>query len=197
MAKIHVKPCNVNELLKRLALPHFYSHPILISHNSLRQFSERIVNEASLGLSIRSLCLWQASDDDEYDRASADEYLINIITRAPRISRVYGPMQPRLRSLRYFPGVSSMSWKAFRLLVNTAGPSLLEFENISIHNAEKKFSSSRIFDSLHALQSLFWHCVAKFDVNDVKSLRGCFPHLKSLTISWCHTSFLELLLHIE
>jgi hypothetical protein len=124
--------------------------------------------------------------------------VLNIISRAPQLHRVYGAdLQNNTHDLLdLFGGVSHMRWEAFCLVATTAGPSLTEFEDISIYGAVDVYSP-RPLCSLTALRSLFWDCDSKFNVDDGVVLGDYFPCLESLWISKCNQSFLELLTRIE
>jgi hypothetical protein len=170
----------------------------------LHEFSERLARDTSLGLHLRSLFLWkdEFGESDDWDELPPIEEdnkaILNIISRAPQLHRVYGAdLQNNTNSLLYlFGGVSRMSWEAFCLMATTAGPSLTEFENVSIYDAVDVYSPRPLY-SFIVLRSLFWDCDSKFNVDDGVVLENCFPCLESLWISSCSHSFLELLTRIE
>jgi hypothetical protein len=121
---------------------------------------------------------------------------LDIISRVPQLRRVYGAdLRGYSYSLLFWIGVSSLSWEAFCLIADRAGPSLLELENIQIQAGI--LSTPSPLYSFTTLRSLFWDCVTEFNVDEGAILRDCFPSLQSLQISNCHPSFLELLMRIE
>jgi hypothetical protein len=209
---------------QKRALPHFYNHPIIITREALYQFSERLVQDASLGLHLRTLFLWLESLDEpdmeidepaddpdmEIDEPADDpdigigepadghdKVILNIISRAPQLRRVYGAdFQRSTRGLQFLFSFSGLSWEGFCLMADTAGSSLIAFENVSIYGTERLYTPCPLY-SFTALQSLFWDCVIKFNVDDGVVLKDCFQRLESLQISRCDPSFLELLMHIE
>jgi hypothetical protein len=190
---------SINVLLKRLGEPHFYSHPILLSRTALLQFSHRLVDDASLGLHLRHLYLWRDlhedfyAEDDELDirHQIDDKAIMDIILRAPRLIRVYGP-NLRTCSRIFFDDTYTLCWEAFCVMAHTSGHSLLEFVNVAVGN-KRELCTSRPFHSFTALRSFFWNCHIKFNVDGDSGGRECFPCLKSLSISICDSSFLELL----
>jgi hypothetical protein len=192
-------------LLKRLALPHFYSHPVILTGKALRGFSQKLVNDTALGSHLRHLFVWQVedegSDSDSDDEALEDnEALMDIIRRAPLLRRVYGVNMGDddcvLGVVSGYAGFSVLEWRAFCLMAVTAGASLLEYENLPIYDPAE-LCSPNPFRSLTALRSLRWHCPAKFNVQEGSALKECFPSLTCLRINICNLSFLALLLHME
>jgi hypothetical protein len=166
----------------------------------LHQFSERVVHDTSLGLHIRSLFLFMETlDSPDSEVWNPDnEAVMNIVSRAPRLNRVYGADFPSdCQNLLYMFYYSTMRWEGFCLLADTAGSSLISFENVSIRGTAKLYTSPCPLYSFTTLQSLFWDCNVKFKVDDEAILKDCFPCLESLRISSCHSSFLTLLTHIE
>jgi hypothetical protein len=115
-----------------------------------------------------------------------DEVLMSIVSRTPKLTRLHSQI------LRPF----NFSWETFRCLADSAGASLLEFENIPVRSATE-FCDASTLRSFTALRSLVWHCPAKFEANEQKDLKDCFPRLTTLRISSCDPSFLKLILHIE
>jgi hypothetical protein len=194
---------HINMLSKRLALPHLYRHPV-ISRKNIHQFSERLINNPSLGQHIRSLTIrgepqFQsfpgAPMATEVNNGDADIKLImDIISRAPGLTGVYGSTGSLYPGNLYSD--SKLSWDAFCLLGDTAGASLLEFDGITICDSGN-YSTPCPFPSFTALRSLFWDCTVIFDASECTSFRECFPHLESLTVAECHSSFLNLLRYIE
>jgi hypothetical protein len=199
---------HVNGLLKRLALPHFYCHPIIRSRKSLYQLAVRLVNDSSLGLHIRSLLVYRHPQFQYFfpdmlmghntDHRMADSSaMMNIFSRAPRLTRVSGA---GLNNNTPYPTLffceSLLSWDAFCVLADTAGSSLVEFEGLYISDTGR-ISAPYPFGSFTALRKLFWNCTAAFDAGEDVGLRECFPHLESLTVSAYHPSFLGLLMDME
>jgi hypothetical protein len=177
-------------LIKRLAMPHFYGQPVIFTREGLHQFSERLVIDTSLALHLRCLHLMQNSwflygartDDIKADNKA----LMDIVSRAPQLTRFHGSRNC----------VFSLSWEAFRCMADTAGTSLLEFKDIPIYSGNEVCTAGS-FRSFTALRSLVWDCCAKFNANEGKDLRECFPRLISLRIAKCDSSFLKLISHIE
>jgi hypothetical protein len=131
------------------------------------------------------------------DRRMADSTtMMNIFSRAPRLTRVSGAGLNNNSPYSTFFGESKLSWDAFCVLADTAGSSLLEFEGLHISDTGK-ISAPYPFGSFTALHSLFWNCTASFDVGEDVGFRECLPHLESLAISAFHPSFLELLMDME
>jgi hypothetical protein len=171
-------------LFKQLAMPHFYSQPVIFTGKGLRQFSERLTDDISLGLHLR--CLYLMHDNPLFYYNEPD-HLTNIVSRAPHLTRFLGEGG-------YY--TFNFSWEAFCCMAETAGASLLEFENIPISGG-KEFCKTQPFRSLTALRSLTWNCLAKFTTLQCQGLEECFPRLVSLKISRCDPSFLKLISHIE
>ena len=121
----------------------------------------------------------------------------NIISRAPRLCRAYGANFRNNLPHWLFPrAVFSLTWETFCLLANTAGPSLIAFEDILIDRT-MELHTPNLFYPFTALRSLFWDCSTKFNVDNGVVLKDCFPCLETLRISRCDPSFLELLTRIE
>ena len=123
-----------------------------------------------------------------------DAAILNIISRAPRLSRVYGAdflndYHDLFSTICY----SSLTWEQFCLLADTAGSSLISFENVSIHRPDNLCTSPRLLSSFTTIQSLSWDCAINFQLDDAVIDKDCFPLLEHLRISSCNSSFLTLL----
>jgi hypothetical protein len=200
-----VDSIHVNVLLKRLGLPHLYRHLVISSRRTLHRLSDRLVNDSSIGLHIRSLSFRPQffHISDLFMRHLTDsgishsEAMMDILSRAPRLTRVYSEgIDDNLSYPMGFSSQSMLDWDSFCVLAETAGSSLLEFEGLCISNTES-ISAPYPFASFTALRVLVWNCTAVFDVSDGISLRESLLQLEYLTIRACHPSFLELLVDME
>ncbi|KAK7024061.1 F-box domain-containing protein [Favolaschia claudopus] len=192
----------ISKSFYRLALPFYYEHLIIRRTQLLLPISSILTRETTLGSHIRTLtvdCDIDSDDpsDDEDTGDTADgeslkvkpsDSIIAILSRTNKLVKFRsGSRLTETSPIIYMD--PQISLDAFETLAECSGSTLREFlGRVQAHD----HASPIAFNSLKALQTLWWRCDARFpDVTAVSP--NALQSLEVLRISCAHPSFLSVL----
>ncbi|KAK7035988.1 F-box domain-containing protein [Favolaschia claudopus] len=189
----------ISKSFYRLALPCYYEHLRIRRADRLFPISSILTRETTLGSHIRTLTLFGEYSDDEDAGDTADgkspqvkpsDFIIAILSRTNNLVEFSSGSRFTEASSFIRMDDLQLSWDAFETLAKYSGSTLREFlGRIKAHDSN---ASPIAFNSLKALQKLWWRCGARFpDVTTVSS--DALQSLEALRISSAHSSFLSVL----
>ncbi|KAJ7043862.1 hypothetical protein C8F04DRAFT_1389306 [Mycena alexandri] len=174
----YIAPLLVCKKFARLGLPHLYTNPMLNRAVALRSFAHRLSEQPSLGLHVRSLAATVASDGDL-------AWFQAITSKIPALLELYGNEQ-------FLP----ISWSSFNDLGHYFGATLTTFHGVPVAESPQT-ASPAVFNLFPRMQSFAWDCITAFQTQPQSIPIGTFDNLVHLIIDYFHSSFFDVLSHME
>ncbi|KAJ7479976.1 hypothetical protein B0H11DRAFT_2026025 [Mycena galericulata] len=202
----------VSKQFKRLSTPYFYRHVFLDLYGHLANFSAAIIKNPQIAPYIRALCVDKTAvrselpDIDWVEPSEENEF-------ASETEELLGPILPLLDGLIAFTGANydiasyppypqiseesvTITWGTFRMLGETAGPTLQRF-SVEI-SSPAQFQTPLIFQPFLALRSLEWKCLAQFSLDPEPVWASeALRNLECLSLVDYHHTFLTVLTKAE
>ncbi|KAJ7714210.1 hypothetical protein B0H16DRAFT_1435576 [Mycena metata] len=163
---------------QRLGLPHLCTNPTLNRAVALRSFANRLSKQPSLGLHVRSLAATVASSEDLY-RFQA------ITSKTPGLLELRGNEQ-------FLP----ISWASFNIMGNYFGATLTTFHGVPVAESPQP-ASPAVFNLFPRMRSFAWDSITTFQTQPELIPIGTFDNLVHLTIDYFHSSFFDVMSHME
>ncbi|KAJ7043880.1 hypothetical protein C8F04DRAFT_681499 [Mycena alexandri] len=174
----YIAPLLVCKKFARLGLPHLCTNLMLNRAVALRSFARRLSEQPSLGLHVRSVAATVASVHDL-------PWFQAIISKIPALLELYGNQQ-------FLP----ISWSSFNDLGHSFGATLTTFHGVPVAESPQT-ASPAVFNLFPRMQSFAWDSITAFQTQPQSTPIGTFENLVHLIINYFHSSFFDVLSHME
>ncbi|KDQ59080.1 hypothetical protein JAAARDRAFT_192632 [Jaapia argillacea MUCL 33604] len=171
-----------------LALPILYTYPVILKRTSFQRFCDRISEDPRLGTFVRSLFVSAGGGSP----LGTEDCMTDVAPLMPNLCRFYCPRAA------FFLDPPIISTRAFELLVQTAGSSLVTFRNVIVRDSE--LCSSYRFSTLgdfKALRFLDWSSIVTFEFRPDELSPTALASLEQLKLTTYSKSMIKLFTHLR
>ncbi|KAJ7681495.1 hypothetical protein B0H17DRAFT_1076149 [Mycena rosella] len=165
----------VSKKFARLGIPHLYESAHLETTLKMKQFTERLMHQPSLGPLVRHLSIRKCYGNQD---------VISLVSHTPSLVSLRTDL--------------SITWKMFNNLCQTTGSSLRDIRvSVAKPTAPTAPMSPGIFSLLPQIHYLAWDCKTVFKTGPKSISAGTLAALVDLSVEAFDPSFLTVLLRME